>query len=98
MKLTFALATACALLSAPAFAQSQTPPQPETLSQTSGFAPAVASISTPEFFNRAIMSDIFYTKAAKMTEQKGHYSSPCIGCNLMTLPFLVVEGPSIQAM
>ena len=27
-----------------------------------------------------------------------HYSSPCFGCNLMTLPFLEVKGPSIQAM
>jgi hypothetical protein len=31
-------------------------------------------------------------------EVREHYSSPCFGCNLMTLPFLEVEGPSIQAM
>ena len=30
--------------------------------------------------------------------KREHYSSPCFGCNLMTLPFLEVEGPSIQAM
>jgi putative membrane protein len=74
MKLTLALATACALLSAPAFAQSQATPQPQTPSQTTGLAPATAPIATPDFVNRVIMSDMFDVQAAKIAEQKGDSS------------------------
>lgn len=74
MKLTLALATTCALLSAPAFAQSPTTPQAQPHSQTTGVAPANAAISTPDFVNRVIMSDMFDTQAAKIAEQKGDSS------------------------
>jgi putative membrane protein len=74
MKLTLALATACALLSAPAFAQSQTTPQPQPSLQTTGVAAATARISTPDFVNRVIMSDMFDVQAAKIAEQKGDSS------------------------
>jgi putative membrane protein len=74
MKLTLALATACALLSVPAFAQSQTTPQPQPRSQTTGVAPATARISTPDFVDRVIMSDMFDVQAAKIAEQKGDSS------------------------
>jgi hypothetical protein len=47
MKFTLALATTCALLSAPAFAQSTTAPH-TTLSGT--------TISTPEFVKKAVVT------------------------------------------
>jgi putative membrane protein len=65
MKLITALATTCALLSAPAFAQSAT-----TLSKT-GATPTSPAISTPEFVNKAIESNMFDVRAARMAEQKG---------------------------
>jgi putative membrane protein len=74
MKLTLALATACALLSAPAFAQSQTTPQPQGPSQTAAVAPGTAGILTPDFVNRVIMSDMFDVQAAKIAEHKGDSS------------------------
>jgi putative membrane protein len=74
MKLTLALATACALFAAPAFAQSPTTPQTKNPAQTTGVAPANAPISTRDFVNRVIMSDMFDTRAAKIAEQKGDSS------------------------
>jgi putative membrane protein len=65
MKLITALATTCALLSAPAFAQSAT-----TL-RTTGATPTSPTISTPEFVNKAIESNMFDVRAARMAEQKG---------------------------
>jgi putative membrane protein len=72
MKLTtIALATACALLSAPAFAQT---PSPSTLPQTTGVAPANAAISTPDFVNKVAMGDMWDVRAARLAEQKGDRS------------------------
>jgi len=74
MKLTtIALATACALFGAPAFAQSQTP-SPTTLPQTTGVAPANATISTPDFVNKIVMGDMWDVRAARLAEQKGDNS------------------------
>jgi len=65
MKLMIALATTCALMSAPAFAQSAT-----TL-RTTGATPTSPTISTPEFISKAIESNMFDVRAARMAEQKG---------------------------
>lgn len=76
MKLTITLATACALMSAPVFAQtpSQTN-QPQTNApQTTGVAPANAAISTPNFVNRIVMSDMFDVQAGRLAEQRGDSS------------------------
>ena len=65
MKLITALATTCALLSAPAFAQSATTPR------TTGATPTSPTISTPDFVNKAIESNMFDVREARMAEQKG---------------------------
>jgi putative membrane protein len=65
MKLITALATTCALLSAPAFAQSATTPR------TTGATPTSPAISTPDFVNKAIESNMFDVREARMAEQKG---------------------------
>jgi putative membrane protein len=64
MKLSIALATTCVLLSAPAFAQSPTTPHP------TGATPS-PTISTPDFVNKAIESNMFDVREAQMAEQKG---------------------------
>ena len=76
MKLTIALATACALMSAPVFAQtpSQTNASQTNAARTTGVAPANAAISTPDFVNRIVMSDMFDIQAGKLAEQKGDSS------------------------
>jgi putative membrane protein len=69
MKPITALATtcalSCALLSAPAFAQSATTPG------KTGATPTNPTISTPEFVSKAIESNMFDIRAARMAEQKG---------------------------
>jgi putative membrane protein len=62
MKLTI-LAATCALLSAPAFAQSATTPR--TTGATS------PTISTSEFVNKAIEGNMLDDRAARLAEQKG---------------------------
>jgi hypothetical protein len=42
--------------------------------QTAGVAPSTAPISTPDFANRVIMSDMFDVQAAKIAEHKGESS------------------------
>ena len=79
MKLrTIALATTCALLSAPVFAQTpsqnaqprNTQPQ-YNQSQTTGVAPANAAMSTPDFINKIVMGDMWDVRSAQLAEQKG---------------------------
>jgi len=65
MKFTFALATTCALLSVPAFAQSATAPH------ATGATLAGATISTSDFVKKAILSKMFNDQAARLAEQKG---------------------------
>jgi putative membrane protein len=65
MKLTLITATTCALLSVPAFAQLSVAPQ------TAGATATSARISTPEFVNRAVLSNMFNVQAARLAEQKG---------------------------
>jgi putative membrane protein len=79
MKLSLALATACVLFAAPAFAQSPATPHAQNPAQTTGVAPANASISTPDFINRVVMSDMFDTQAAKIAEQKGDSNDRSFG-------------------
>jgi putative membrane protein len=74
MKVSLALATACALLTAPAFAQTPTNPQTQAPARTTGVAPATATIATPDFINRVIMSDMFDVQSARIAEQKGDSS------------------------
>jgi putative membrane protein len=81
MKLTtISLATACVLLSAPVFAQSQTRPQntlpqatqPQTTQpQTTGVAPVNAAMSAPDFVNKIVMGDMWDVRTARLAEQKG---------------------------
>jgi putative membrane protein len=52
-------------LSVPAFAQSSAAPH------TSGATPPSASVSTPEFVNKAILRHMFNVQAARLAEQKG---------------------------
>jgi putative membrane protein len=68
MKLSIALATTCALLSAPAFAQSPTTPHATgvTLSPT---------ISTQDFVNKAIESNRFDVRAARIAAWKGAHEN-----------------------
>jgi putative membrane protein len=63
MKLAIALATACALLSAPAFAQSQT--APSTTGATIGTVP------TRYLVPHVIMANMFDVQLARLAEQKG---------------------------
>jgi putative membrane protein len=63
MKLTIALATACALLSAPAFAQAQT--APSTTGATIGTVPARYLVP------QVIMANMFDVQLARLAEQKG---------------------------
>lgn len=69
MKLSIALATTCVLLSAPAFAQSATPPH------TTGATSTSPAISTPDFVNKAIESNMFGVRAGHMAEQKGAHEN-----------------------
>ena len=69
MKLSIALATTCVLLSAPAFAQSATTPR------ATGATPASPTISTPEFVTKAIESNMFDVRAARMAERKGAHEN-----------------------
>ena len=68
MKLTTlaACVAACALLSAPAFAQS--PPQ------TTGIPPAHETLSAADFVNNVVMRGMFDVQAARLAEQKGDQS------------------------
>ena len=68
MKLSIALATTCVLLSAPAFAQS-----PATPHKTG--AASSLTISTSEFVNKVIESNMFGVRAARMAEQKGAHEN-----------------------
>jgi putative membrane protein len=65
MKFTLALAATCALLSAPAFAQSTTAPH------TTGATLTGTAISTPEFVKKAILSNMLDDQAARLAEQRG---------------------------
>ena len=65
MKLSIALATTCVLLSAPAFAQSPTTPH------AAGAKRSSPTISTPDFVNKAIESNMFDVRAAQIAERKG---------------------------
>jgi putative membrane protein len=69
MKLSIALATTCVLLSAPAFAQSATTPY------ATGATQASPTISTPDFTNKAIESNMFDVRAAQIAEQKGAHEN-----------------------
>jgi putative membrane protein len=69
MKLSIALAITCVLLSAPAFAQSPTTPR------ATGATPANPTISTPDFVNKAIESNMFDVRAAQIAEQKGAHEN-----------------------
>jgi predicted outer membrane protein len=69
MKLSIALATTCVLLSAPAFAQSATTPR------TSGATQASPTISTPEFVTKAIESNMFDVRAARIAAWKGAHEN-----------------------
>ena len=69
MKLTIALATTCALLSAPAFAQSATTPP------TTGTTPTRPTISTSEFVYKAIESNMFDVRAARIAAWKGAHEN-----------------------
>jgi putative membrane protein len=64
MKLTIALAAACALLTAPAFAQSP------NVSPTTG-TPTSKTISTHDFVSQVAMDGMFDVQSARMAEQKG---------------------------
>jgi putative membrane protein len=65
MKFTLALATTCALLSAPAFAQCTTAPQTTRATLTG------TTISTPEFVKKAVLSNMLVDQAARLAEQRG---------------------------
>jgi len=65
MKFTLALATTCALLSVPAFAQSTTAPHTNCATLTG------ATISTPEFVKKAILSNMLDDQGARLAERKG---------------------------
>jgi putative membrane protein len=71
MKFTLALATTCALLSAPAFAQSTTA-QSTTAPHTTCATLAGTTISTPEFVNKIILSNMLDDQAARLAEQRGN--------------------------
>jgi len=68
MKLSIALATTCALLSAPAFAQSPTTPH------AAGATPS-PTISTQDFVNKAIESNRFDVRAARIAAWKGAHEN-----------------------
>jgi putative membrane protein len=68
MKLNIALATTCVLLSAPAFAESPTTPR------ATGATPS-ATISTQDFVNKAIESNMFDVREARMAEQRGAHEN-----------------------
>jgi putative membrane protein len=75
MKLTIALATACALFTVPALAQTpNVPPSTgapsKTAAPTTG-TPASGTISTRDFVNQVAMDNMFDVQAARMAEQKG---------------------------
>ena len=63
MKLTMVLATACALLSVPAFGQSQNAP--------TGSAQAGQTISARDLVNQVVLVDMFDVQLAKIAEQNG---------------------------
>jgi putative membrane protein len=65
MKFTLALATTCALLSVPAFAQCTTAPH------TTGATLTGTTISTPEFVKKTVLSNMLDNEAARLAEQKG---------------------------
>jgi putative membrane protein len=68
MKLSIALATTCALLSAPAFAQSP------TTTHATGATPS-PTISTQDFVNKAIESNRFDVRAARIAAWKGAHEN-----------------------
>jgi putative membrane protein len=68
MKLSIALATTCVLLSAPAFAQS--PTTPHATGATSS-----PTISTQDFVNKAIESNRFDVRAARIAAWKGAHEN-----------------------
>jgi putative membrane protein len=65
MKFTLALATTCALLSVPAFAQST------TASHATGATLTGTTISTLEFVKKAVLSNMLDDRAARLAEQRG---------------------------
>ena len=67
MKLAIALATACAVLSAPAFAQSQTAPS------TTG-AP-IGTVSASDLVTGVIMADMFAVQLAQLARKQGDNSN-----------------------
>jgi putative membrane protein len=69
MKLSIALATTCVLLSAPVFARSP------TTAPATGATPASPTISTPDFVNKAIESNMFDVRAARIAERKGAHEN-----------------------
>ena len=69
MKLSIALATTCALLSTPAFAQSPTTPH------ATGATQASPTISTQDFVNKAIESNRFDVGAARIAAWKGAHEN-----------------------
>jgi putative membrane protein len=64
MKVTLALATTCALLSVPAFAQCTTAPDATGATLT-------GIMSTPEFVKRAVLSNMLDDRVARLAEQRG---------------------------
>jgi putative membrane protein len=65
MKFTLALATTCALLSGPAFAQCTTAPH------TTGATLTGTTIATPEFVKKAVLSNMLDDQTARLAEQRG---------------------------
>jgi putative membrane protein len=65
MKFTLALATTCALLSVPAFAQRTTAPHTTSATLTA------TTISTAEFVKKAVLSNMLDDQAARLAEQRG---------------------------
>jgi putative membrane protein len=77
MKLTtllLALATAGALVSATAFAQSPAIRHSQAASQTAAVAPGPGSISAADFVNNVVMRNMFDVQAARIAELKGDQS------------------------
>jgi putative membrane protein len=65
MKFTLALATTCALLSGPAFAQCTTAPHTTSATLTG------TTISTLEFVKKAVLRNMLDNQAARLAEQRG---------------------------